>query len=55
MRPPEDPEVAAWLAKAGEDSRAAAVLAQHAPHLESIISFHCQQSAEKTFLAGTHE
>jgi HEPN domain-containing protein len=51
MRQPDDPEVAAWLGKAGEDSRAAAVLARHAPHLEDIIAFHCQQNAEKLFKA----
>jgi HEPN domain-containing protein len=51
MRRPDDPELAAWLAKAAEDSRAAAVLAEHAPHLESIVSFHCQQNAEKLLKA----
>jgi HEPN domain-containing protein len=47
MRRLEDPELSAWVAKAAEDLRAASVLAEHAPHLESIISFHCQQAAEK--------
>ncbi|MBN1606248.1 MAG: HEPN domain-containing protein [Polyangiaceae bacterium] len=51
MRPPEDPEVSAWVAKAAEDLRASNVLAQHAPHLENIIAFHCQQAAEKLLKA----
>ena len=51
MRQPDDPEVSAWVAKAAEDLRAATVLAEHAPHLESIIAFHCQQAAEKLLKA----
>lgn len=51
MRRRDDPELSAWLTKAAEDSRAAAVLAEHAPHLEGIISFHCQQAAEKLLKA----
>ncbi|MBM4395121.1 MAG: HEPN domain-containing protein [Deltaproteobacteria bacterium] len=51
MKPPDDPEVAAWLAKAEEDSRAVGVLRAHAPTLDSVIGFHCQQAAEKQLKA----
>ena len=51
MRPPDDPEVAAWLGKARDDLEAAAALATHTPHLEAIICFHYQQAAEKQLKA----
>jgi len=51
MRPPDDPEVAAWLAKADEDVAAVAVLRAHAPALDPVIGFHCQQAAEKLLKA----
>lgn len=51
MRPPDDPEVAAWLTKANEDLRAATVLLEHAPSLDAVICFHCQQTAEKALKA----
>ncbi len=40
-------EVAAWLAKAADDLRAAALDLQAAPPLLSDAAFHCQQAAEK--------
>jgi len=39
--------VKAWLDKGGEDLAAARVLKEHAPHLDSVVGFHCQQAAEK--------
>jgi len=40
-------EVEAWLAKAAEDLRAAALDVQASPPLLSDAAFHCQQAAEK--------
>ena len=51
MRPPEDAEVAAWLAKVAEDFRVAEALAELAEPLEDAICFHCQQAAEKLLKA----
>jgi HEPN domain-containing protein len=51
MRPPDDPEVAAWLSKAGDDIRAANILLAQDPRLEGIICFLCQQAVEKLLKA----
>ena len=52
MKRPDEPEVRAWLEKATEDFAAARILAQQAPHLDSVIGFYCQQGAEKLFKAA---
>jgi HEPN domain-containing protein len=52
MKPREDPEVQAWLAKAAEDLAAARILAQHAPYLDTVVGFHCQQAVEKSLKAA---
>ena len=52
MRPPEDAQVAAWLAKVVEDSRVAEALAELAEPLEDAICFHCQQAAENLLKAA---
>ena len=51
MKRPDDPEVLAWLGKAAEDQAAARVLEKHAPHLDTVIGFHCQQAVEKSLKA----
>jgi HEPN domain-containing protein len=51
MRRPDDPELASWLQKAREDVEAVQTLSMHAPHLENVICFHCQQAAEKLLKA----
>ena len=51
MKQPDDPEVAAWLAKVSEDFRVAEVLSTLAEPLEDAICFHCQQAAEKLLKA----
>ena len=51
MRPPDDPEVRAWLEKVAEDFRVAEVLADLAEPLDDAICFHCQQAAEKLLKA----
>jgi HEPN domain-containing protein len=44
-------ELRQWFFLADEDLRAAELLAKHYPTPDSIICFHCQQSAEK-YLKG---
>ena len=39
MRPPDDPEIGAWLSKAADDLRAADILFESDPGLEGIICF----------------
>ena len=51
MRPPDDPEVRAWVAKAAEDREALEVLAAAAPCLRSAACYHAQQCAEKALKA----
>lgn len=51
MKRPDDLEVQAWLEKATEDLAAARVLERHAPHLDTVVGFHCQQAMEKSFKA----
>ena len=51
MRPPDDPELASWLDKAGEDLLAVDVLLPHAARLHAVVCFHCQQAAEKLLKA----
>jgi HEPN domain-containing protein len=51
MKPPEEPEVAQWLRKVGEDFRAAELLSASGDPLEDAVGFHCQQAAEKTLKA----
>jgi HEPN domain-containing protein len=51
MRHPDDPEVASWSRKAGDDMRAASILLAQDPGLEGIICFLSQQAAEKLLKA----
>jgi HEPN domain-containing protein len=44
-------ELRQWFFLADEDLRAAEILSKHYPGPDSIICFHCQQSAEK-YLKG---
>ncbi|MDY0063334.1 MAG: HEPN domain-containing protein [Myxococcota bacterium] len=48
MKPLEDPEAAAWGAKADHDLRAATILFASGEPLYDVICFHCQQVAEKS-------
>jgi HEPN domain-containing protein len=51
MKPPDEPEVGAWLQKVAEDYRVAEMLAQSKEPLDDAICFHCQQAAEKLLKA----
>ena len=51
MRPPDDPEVHAWVDKAAEDRDALEVLAAASPRLRSAACYHAQQCAEKALKA----
>lgn len=51
MRPPDDPEVAAWLAKAASDLRMASFAAEKTVRLWDQTCFHSQQAAEKCLKA----
>ena len=52
MNQSELPEATAWVSKAREDLTAARVLVAHAPELDSVICFHCQQCMEKYLKAA---
>jgi HEPN domain-containing protein len=51
--PPDvrEEDVAAWLARAGQDLRAAEVDLEAAPALLGDAAFHCQQAVEKALKA----
>lgn len=51
MRPPDDPEVAAWLRKADSDLRMARLAAGVDDPMWDQVCFHAQQAAEK-YLKG---
>ena len=52
MRPPDDPEVAEWLEKAGEDLSAARILLGSEEAVHGATCFHCQQAVEKALKAA---
>lgn len=52
MKPPDEPDVRAWLRKAAEDRATADVLAAQPVPLDDAVCFHCQQAAEKLLKAA---
>jgi HEPN domain-containing protein len=51
MKPLEDQEVSAWIAKATEDWRVASILLAQPDPIHDAVAFHCQQAAEKLLKA----